>query len=126
MAKSVADAVLDAALNHVKNNTSRMCICSSEPTTYSQAITTYKLADVSITSTNFGSPANGDGSTGRKIQVNAQSSVSVDSSGSAQHVALVSVTSTALIYVTTCSTQGLTASSTVNVPAWDIQINDPT
>lgn len=126
MAKSVADAVLDAALNYVKNNTSRLCVCSSEPTTYSQAITTYKLADVSITSANFGSPATGDGSTGRKIQVNAQSSVAVDSTGSAAHVALVSVTSTALQYVTTCSTQGLTASSTVNVPAWDIQINDPT
>jgi hypothetical protein len=122
MAKNVADAVLDAALNYVKSNAAKLCVCTSEPTTYAAATSTYKLASTSISSSAFTGPANGD-SSGRKIQVNAASSIAVDSTGSAAHVAIVSAS--ALLYTTTCSSQGLTASNTVNVPAWDIEIADP-
>jgi len=125
MAKLVNDTVLDQALNYIKNNSTRVCVCASQPTTYSQAITSYKLADKSINSTHFGSPANGDAS-GRKIAVNAQSSVSIDSTGSAAHVALVKVASTALLYVTTTTTTGLTAGGKVNIGTWSIEIADPT
>jgi hypothetical protein len=31
----------------------------------------------------------------------------------------------ALLYVTTCTSQALTAGNTVTVPAWDIEIADP-
>jgi hypothetical protein len=128
MGKSVADAVLDAALNHVKSNGDRICICDSEPTTYSQAITSYKLADKSITvSTSYTGPAAGGGSpAGRKLTVNLQNSITVDTGSSAQHVAIVDVGSTALLYVTTCTLQPVTASNTVNMPAWDIDIDGPT
>jgi len=125
MAKSVHDNVLDAALNYIKNNSTRLCVCASQPTTYAQATASYKLADVSISSADFGSPANGD-SSGRKIQANAQSSVSIDSTGSAQHVALVKVASSLLLYVTTTTTTGLTSGGKVNIGAWDIEIADPT
>ena len=131
MPKSVNDAVLDAALNHVKTNTTKICICSSEPTTYALATNDpstssgFRLADKSITSTDFTGPANGD-TNGRKVTVNVQNSISVDATGTAGHVALVDVSSTALLYVTTCSSQALTAANKVNMPAWDIEIADPT
>lgn len=124
MAKSVHNDVLDAALNYIKNNATRLTVCSTQPTTYTEAITTNKLADVDIDSTDFTGPADGDTS-GRKITVNAQSGVTVDSSGTAAHVALVDVSGTKLLYVTTCTSQALVATSTVDVPAWDIEIADP-
>ena len=122
MGASVSDDVLDAALNEIATST-RCCVCSTEPTTYTEAITTYKLADVdSIT---FTGPANGDAS-GRKIAFDAENAVPIDSSGTALHVALVDVGNTALQCVTTCTSQVLTGGGTVNIPAFDMEIADPT
>lgn len=125
MAKSTANVVLDAALNYVANNGSRITVCSAEPTTYTEAITTFKLADVDITAGDYTGPADGDVS-GRKITVDAQAGVTVDSSGTATHVAIVDVSNTALLIVTTCTSQAIVATSTIDIPAWDIEIQDPT
>jgi len=125
MAKSVHDDVLDEALEFIKAQATQLCVCDTQPTNYTEASATYKLALVSISSGEFGSATSGD-SSGRKIQVNAQSSVSIDSSGSAAHVALVSSASSLLLYVTTTASTGLTAGGKVNVGAWDIEIADPT
>lgn len=126
MAKTVHDDVLDGALNIVKNNCTRMTACSAQPTTYTEGNATYALADVTMASADF-TNANGDTS-GRKTTVAAKSSVLIDTSGSATHIALLDVTNSKLLYVTTCTTQALTAngSNTVNFPAWDIEIADPT
>ena len=123
MAKSVHNDVLDGALDIIKNNCNLMTVCSTEPTTRTEAVTTYALADVAMSGTDF-THADGD-TNGRKTTVSAKSSVLIDTSGSAQHVALVD--GTRLLYVTTCTTQALTAngSNTVNIPAWDIEIADP-
>ncbi|KKN32402.1 hypothetical protein LCGC14_0814200 [marine sediment metagenome] len=125
MAKLVIDAILDAALDYIKSNATKLCVCNSQPTTYAQATASYKLASVVINSADFGSPADGD-SSGRKIQMNAQSSVSIDSTGTAAHVALVKVAGSVLLYVTTTTATGLTGGGKVNVAAWDVEIADPT
>lgn len=65
MPKFTNDDVLDASPNAIKNNATRICVCSAQPTTYAEAITTYKLAIKTITSADFTGPANGDVS-GRK------------------------------------------------------------
>lgn len=126
MAKTTADRVLDGALNIVKNNDTRMIACSAQPTTYTEANATYALADVTMASGDF-TAANGDTS-GRKLTVAAKTGVLIDTSGTATHVALVDVTGTLLDVVTTCTSQALTAngSNTVNFPAFDIEIADPT
>jgi len=124
MGKWQNDTMLDQALNWIKSNATKMIVCSAQPTTYSEAVNSYKLADVSITSADFTGPADGDAS-GRKLTVNAQNSVSIDATGSAQHIALVKDTSSLLLYVTTCTTQSLTAGGKVNIPAWDIELSDP-
>lgn len=125
MAKAAHDDVMDGALNVIKNNVTRMVACSTQPTTYAEANATYALADVTMASGDF-TLANGDVS-GRKVTVAAKSSILIDASGTAQHVALLDVTNSKLLYVTTCTSQALTAngSNTVNTPAWDIEIADP-
>ena len=123
MAKWVHDDVLDAALNYIKNNCSKMTVCSQQPTTYDEATSTYALADVAMSDTDF-TVADGD-SSGRKVTVGQKSDVTVDSSGDATHVALVDDTNSKLLYVTTCTTQTLTSGNTVTFPAWDIELADP-
>lgn len=124
MAKFAVDAVLDGTLDVIATAT-KLIVCSAQPTTYAEANSTYALADVVIDSGDF-TKANGDTS-GRKITVAAQSSVLIDASGTATHIALVITGSSTLLYGTTCTSQALTAngSNTVNVPAWDIEIADP-
>lgn len=126
MAKSVHDDVLDGALNIIKNNCTRMTACSAQPTTYAEGNATYALADATMTSGDF-TNANGD-TNGRKTTVAAKSSVMIDTAGTANHIALLDVTNSKLLYVTTCTDQALTAngSNTVNFPAWDIELADPT
>jgi hypothetical protein len=122
MAKSVHDSVLDGAFD-ILDQANLMTVCNAEPTTRTEAITTFKLADVAMTVNSDYTKANGDTS-GRKVTVAAKSSVAVDTSGTATHVALVDGTN--LLYVTTCTSQALTSGNTVNFPAWDVEIADPT
>ncbi len=124
MAKFAVDAVLDGTLDIIATAT-KLVVCSAQPTTYTEANSTYALADIVIDSGDF-TKANGDTS-GRKITIGAQSSVLIDASGTATHIALVITGSSTLLYGTTCTSQALTAngSNTVNVPAWDIEIADP-
>lgn len=122
MGKLVADAVLDAALSYIANNVTQLIVCADTPTTYANATATYDLATKgSLTSGNFTGPA--DGASGRKLTVNQQATITIDHSGTATHIALCS--GSVLLYVTTCTSQALTAGNTVTVPAWEIQIADP-
>jgi len=124
MAKIVDDSVLDGALNILKNGVTQEAVCSTQPTTYAQATSDYKLAlKTGLSSGSFTGPANGD-TNGRKLTVNQQASINVDAGGNAQHIALCS--GSVLLYVTTCTAQVLTSGNTVTVPAWDIEIADPT
>ena len=125
MAKSVHDDVLDGALNIVKNNATRQVACSAEPTTYTEGNATYALADITVASGDF-TAANGSTS-GRKLTVGAKTGALIDASGTATHIALLDVTGTKLLYVTTCTSQALTAngSNTVNIPSWKFEIADP-
>lgn len=124
MAKAAPDIIMDGALDIIASAT-KLVVCSSQPTTYTEANATYALADVVIDSGDF-TKANGDTS-GRKITISAQNAVTIDTSGTALHVALVRTADSTLIYVTTCTSQALTAngSNTVNVPAWKVEIADP-
>lgn len=125
MAKRTTTAVLDRLLDEVATAT-RMIACSAEPTTYTEANATFALADVTMAGGDF-TKAAGDVS-GRKVTMAAKSAVLIDTSGTANHVALVRVADSTLIYVTTCTSQAMTAngSNTVNFPAWKIEINQPT
>ena len=129
MAKLVHDNVLDAALQYLETNVDWIAVCEGAPTTYEHAHSnkgtgTGKVLAHSATPT-FTGPAEGDAS-GRKTAVDEEATITVDISGDADHIALVFVGSTLLLYATTCTLQALVAANTVTMPAWDIEFTDPT
>lgn len=127
MAKAVHDDVLDAMLSYIADNTKRLTVCNAQPTTFTEANSTYALADVTTTEGTGGgdfSIANGD-TNGRKLTIAQQADIPVDTSGTATHIALLDVDNSKLLYVTTCTSQALTSGNTVTVPAWDIEVADP-
>ena len=121
MAKFVPDATIDGMLAYVSANAVNLHVCSTQPTTYAEAATTYELAVVTIDSGDF-SAANGDVS-GRKITVAQQTGVTIDTGGTAAHIALTNGSDT-LYAVTTCSGVVLSTPGTVTVNAFDIEITD--
>jgi len=123
MAKTVNDTVLDGAFD-ILDQADLMTACNAQPTTFTEAITTFKLADVAMTpNTDF---TKNDGDTnGRKVTVAAKSAVPIDTSGTAVYIALTKSAGSVLLYVTTCTSQALTSGGTVDFPAWDVEIADP-
>jgi hypothetical protein len=122
MSKSSHSDVLDGLGDVIQANCNLMVACSAEPTTRTEAVTTYALADVAMSSGDFTNAADG---TGRKLTVSAKSSVPIDATGDATHIALVD--STRLLYVTTCTQQTLTSGGTVDFPSFDIgKVGQPT
>jgi hypothetical protein len=125
MPKVAPDAVMDAAFDYI-DQADVMHVCSTLDSTPTYAeIVAASLADVAVTPNTDFTKADGDTS-GRKVTVAAKSGVTVDVTGTANHIALVTVSGSVVRYVTTCTSQALTAGNTVNIPAWDIEIADPT
>jgi hypothetical protein len=124
MAKAAPDSTLDALLAEIATAT-RLVVCSGQPANFA-GIAAVALADVTLTA-GLGNgdytAANGD-TNGRKVTIAQQASVPIDATGTANHIALDDGTD--LIYVTTCISQALTSGGTVTVPAWDIEVADPT
>ena len=133
MAKRCNSELLDLPLNAIKSGNgtvgpcTRMVACSAEPTSFTEANATYALADVTMASGDFTVGAgDGAGNTPRKVAIAAKSGVTVDVSGTATHVALLDVTNSKLLEVTTCTSQVLTAGNSMNFPTWDIEFSAPT
>lgn len=122
MAKFVLANVLDAALNYIDSNMNAQNVNSSQPTTRTEAVTTFMLATVAMTAAD-GTLANGDTS-GRKHTYTAKSGISVTNSGTATHVSITSATE--LLLVTTCTSQAISTGGTVDIPSWKYEINNPT
>jgi hypothetical protein len=123
MAKSAIPDMLDAALSYIRTNATKMVACSNQPLTYADANTTMKLAEIVMAPLDF-TLANGITS-GRRITVAAKTNVTVTTAGTANHVALLDVTGSKLLYVTTSPAQALAASTSVIFGAWDIEIANP-
>lgn len=125
MPKWANDAVMDAGIDYIdQSNTMHVISAYSAGDGYATVVGN-SLADVAVTPDTDFTKANGDVS-GRKVTVAAKSAIPVDASGTATHIALVRTTDSSVRYVTTCTPQALVAGNTVNVPAWDIEIADPT
>lgn len=124
MAKACPDVVFDQMLAKIATGT-RLMVCSGQPANFA-GIAAVALADVVMTAgTGNGDYTIGDGDTnGRKVRVEQQANVPIDSSGTATHISIDD--GSTLLYVTTCTSQALTAGGTVTVPAWDVEVADPT
>jgi hypothetical protein len=119
--KWAADSVMDAALDKVATSTAlRVCSGASNPADRAAAVSA-TLATVVIDSGDF---TKADHTSGRKVTIGQQASISITASGDATCVTLDDGTN--LLYVTTCTTQTLTSGGTVTVPAWYVAFADPT
>ena len=125
MGKLVHNDVLDAALNVFETAATVITVCKDTPTNYSEAITqgAFMLAiKTGLTGGDFLIADAGGG--GRQTTVSAQAAIAVLESGTATHICLTDGASK-LLFVTTCTSQVLTAGNTVTIPAWTITIGDP-
>jgi len=121
MARWTSDEVLDAALDYI-GDTDLICVCEGQPTTFTEATVTFNLASIGITS---GCYTQADGSSGRKTTL-AVGGGTVSTSGSANHMAVVKSSTSALVYVWVLTEQYLTAANTITTPELYAEIQDPT
>lgn len=122
MAKFVLDAALDLLLAKIATGT-RLVVCSAQPANFA-GIAAVTLASVTMTAGDGNGDytiANGDTS-GRKVTVLQQASISITASGTATHVSIDD--GSTLLAVTTCTSQALTSGGTVTVPAHDYEVAD--
>lgn len=117
MAKYMPDATIDLMLDVLAAAT-ELTICSTQPTSYTEAHTTYMLVNHTLAGGDF-SKSNGDTS-GRKLILAAQSSLSVTNAGTALHYALTITGTSTLLLVGTVTSQVLSLGNTVNFPATDV------
>jgi len=120
---TISDYVLDAALSKLDLEADRIDICSQEPTTYTEATSTYTLGN--STSVSFGAPEDGDTS-GRKTACAAISDGSVTGSGTATHYAISDVSESRLLCTGSLTTsQAVVSGNTFTVATFDVEIPDP-
>lgn len=128
MPKFSSDNMIDAALDYVKNNCDEMRVCTSDVLTTGTPDATKIQGASALTGAITMAPgdfthADGDVS-GRKTTVAAKSDQLITATGDADHIVLLD-NGTEVLYMTTVTTQSLTDTNNVSIPAWDIEIRDP-
>jgi len=121
MAKAASATYIDGAHNVIKANagTITYTLCSAQPTTRTEAVTTYMLASTTLDKTTEITLANGDVS-GRKMTISAKTGVSVTNTGTGNHVAICDASN--LLFVTTVTPQAVSAGGTVDIGSWKNEI----
>lgn len=125
MAKFVPDSTIDGFLDTIADNVDRIDICSTQPTNYTEATSTYSLGNVAVTAGDGNGDwtiADGDVS-GRKLTLSQQTGVSIGTTGTAQHIAGTDGAAV-LYFVTTITSQAVTSGNTATINAFDIEIAD--
>lgn len=120
---TLADRVFDNGLTVLDTEANRLDICSTEPTTYTQATTTYTLGNK--TSLSIGAPADRTGG-GREVTVAAFTDGSVTGTGTAAYYAIVDTTNSRLLATgSLSSSQSVTSGNTFSISSFKIGIPDP-
>lgn len=119
MSKFVINAMMDAALSYLANNVTELYVTSGDPSDRAGAISNSLASRTGLGSGVWTGPANGDTS-GRKITKNAETGISIGTSGTAATVCLCS--GSTLIAKTNVTAQALTAGGTVDVNAFKDEI----
>lgn len=119
----LSDNAFDAALNYVGDNTENFYICSSEPTTFAEASSTYKLGTKATPTIN--AAQDGDVS-GRKRRIAAFTDGTVDTTGTANWWALTDNSLSELLAVGPLSVgTSVTAGNDFSFTDTDFEIQDP-
>lgn len=120
----IADIVKDSGLSYADANGTRIDICSTAPTTYAQATSTYTLGNK--TGLNTGAPADAATGTGRRVTVPAITDGNVTGTGTAAFWALTDGASVLIAAGPLSASQGVTSGNTFTLDAIDIIIRDAT
>lgn len=121
MSKYVPDTTIDAMLAVITAGCTRLDICSTQPTSYAQATSTYSLGNKTLTGA--WSTADGDVS-GRKITCAQQTGISITSSGTAAHIAGTNGSNTLWFVTTLSSSQAVTSGNTATINSFDLEVAD--
>lgn len=120
---TLADRVFDNGLTVLDTEANRLDICSTEPTTYTQATTTYTLGNK--TSLSIGAPADRTGG-GREVTVASFTDGSVTASGTAAYYSIVDTVNSRLLATgSLSSSQAVTSGNTFSISSFKIGIPDP-
>jgi len=111
----VNDEVRDQGLDYADANGTRIDICSQEPTTYTEATSTYTLGNETVNTT---APKNGAAS-GRAVGVPAVNGASITGTGTATHWALTDGSAVLIATGALSSSQLVTSGNTFNLAAFD-------
>lgn len=124
MSKSIDHGSMDAALNDIKTNATKLHVVSAAPASYAD-VATYALGFVALASGDFTLQAGVV--SGRRLTV-AQKTVAGTGAGSGTHIVIIDETHTTIKAVDSLTTP-FTMANGVNVvnPAYDCwEIEDPT
>ena len=131
MAKYTNDGAYDAALAYIETNSERLVALAAYTLGDSYATVTGGsniLATVAVDGSDFTGPA--DGTSGRKLTVAAQPTITITNSGTATHVALLKDSATAAVVHVREVEPDLALvdndANTVSFPEFTIQFNDAT
>ena len=113
MSKFIPLSIIDLQLGLLEGDA--LHICSAQPTTFTEATTTYQLATF-VVGADY-TKANGDVS-GRKNTLAALVGATIDNTGTATHAAVTLAAGSVLKQVTTTDSQLLTAGGTVDTSAF--------
>lgn len=120
---TLGDRVFDNGLTVLDTEANRLDICSTAPTTYTEATATYTLGNK--TSLSVGAPADRTGG-GREVTVASFTDGSVTGTGTAAYYAIVDTTNSRLLATgSLSSSQAVTSGNTFSISAFKIGIPDP-
>lgn len=122
----VLDDGLDAMKAAVDAVAGEMTICEGAPTTFEHADSNKGTATGKVLARLVNPTLTiADDTSGRKCTISASTGITIDISGTADHIALTDG-SAKLWFATVATSQALVAGGTVDVPAWKINVLDPT
>lgn len=118
----IADRIRDYGLDALSSEAEEVHICSAEPTTYTEAKTTFTLGNK--TSPVLSSPADGSGG-GRSSTLSAITDGDVTGTGNATHFAIIDVSNTRLLAVgALASSVAVSSGNTFTLTACEINFPD--
>jgi len=116
------DRVFDNGLTVLDTEANRLDICSSEPTTYTQANSTLTLGNKTLGAGDIGAPAAGSPN-GRQVTVAALTGGNVTANGTATHYAITDTVNSRLLATGALSaSQAVTNGNTFSTGSFTIRI----
>jgi len=118
MSKKYGFSAAAASLAYIRDNANTIFVCTTAPQSYSAAANQPQMivsagasaADFVITSA----------ATGALLTIASKTGQTIDGSGNATHLAVVSTSGSRLLYVTNVSAQVLSSGNTVTINSWTI------